>query len=202
MKQYMTIICLTSWFLLTLMSCHADKKRGNDKQSMRSEVETGSEGLRSGEVTYTADGGWIKQQPSSPMRKDQFSLPGVSGAEAAELAVFFFPGGGGTVDANLKRWYDQFKQPDGSTTGNRAELEKLKVNTLSVTTVYVTGTYLKSRSLMMMGGPVDELSDYALLAAIAETAEGSWFFKATGPQQTIDHWRARFGAFVQSFRVK
>ena len=136
------------------------------------------------------------------MRKDQFSLPGVSGAEAAELAVFFFPGGGGTVDANLKRWYDQFKQPDGSTTGNRAELEKLKVNMLSVTTVYVTGTYLKSRSLMMMGGPVDELSDYALLAAIAETAEGSWFFKATGPQQTIDHWRARFGTFVQSFRVK
>jgi hypothetical protein len=59
----------------------------------------------------------------------------VNGGEAAELAIFFFPGEGGTVDANLKRWYGQFKQPDGSATEDNAELKTLNVDGLPVTSV-------------------------------------------------------------------
>ena len=60
---------------------------------------------------------------------------------------------------------------------------------------------MKSKSTMMMGGPVEELKDYAMLAAIVETANGPWFFKATGPENTIEHWRQTFNEFVQSFKI-
>ena len=135
MKRYV-ICCLTSLFLLTLMSCQTDKKQeAAENQTVRSELEAGANALSSGEITYTTPEGWIKQHPSSPMRRDQFSLPGVNGGEAAELAIFFFPGEGGTVDANLKRWYGQFKQPDGSATEDNAELKTLNVDGLPVTSV-------------------------------------------------------------------
>jgi hypothetical protein len=136
------------------------------------------------------------------MRKDQYVLPGIDGAENAELAVFFFPGTGGGVEENLKRWYGQFKQPDGSAMEDHVEREKITVNGLPVTVVYLTGTYLKSMSPMMAGGPTEEFPGYAMLGAIVETADAPWFLKATGPQQTIDRWRASFDTFVQSFRVE
>jgi len=136
------------------------------------------------------------------MRKDQYALPGVDGAGDGEMVVFFFPGAGGGVEDNLKRWYGQFKQPDGSATEEHVELKQVTANNLPVTLAYVTGTYLQSTSPMMMGGPVEERPDYSMLAAIVETAEAPWFFKATGPKKTIDHWRPSFDAFVKTFRVE
>ena len=198
MKWILIFTCLISLFLFADICCQSDKKRETENQSEDNEVQL----LPSGEITYVAPESWIKRQPSSSMRKDQFSLPGIEGSEEAELAVFFFPGSGGTVEANLKRWYGQFKQPDKSPTEDHVKSKKLNSHGLPVTIVYVTGIYMKSASPMMMGGPVDELPEYALMAAIAETASGPWFFKATGPQKTIDHWRPSFEKFAQSFRVK
>jgi hypothetical protein len=183
--------------IMTLSGCKSN-------QQQESETKTGTASIKqlpAGEIDYTAPEGWVSQQPSS-MRKAEFGLPGVEGEQAAELAVFFFPGTGGTVQANLERWYGQFKQPDGSSTKDHAKTQEIDVNGLPVTVVYVTGTYLKSQSPMMMGGPVEEMPNHAMLAAIVETANGPWFFKATGPQKTIDHWRDSFDEFVRSFRIK
>jgi hypothetical protein len=55
---------------------------------------------------------------------------------------------------------------------------------------------------MMMSGPTDDFPNYALLGAIVPTQEGLWFFKATGPQKTIDAWRPAFEEFVKSFKIK
>ena len=198
MKWNLIFTCFISFLLFAGMGCQSDKKREAGNQAKGPEVKA----LPSGEITYTMPEGWIKLPPISAMRKDQFSFPGVEGAEEAELAVFFFPGSGGTVEANLNRWYGQFKRPDGSPVEGHIESKKLNVHGIPVTIVYVTGTYLKSASPMMMSGPVDELPEYALMAAIAETSNGPWFFKATGPQKTIDHWRPSFEKFVRSFDVK
>lgn len=154
-----------------------------------------------GEITYTVPEGWITETPSSSMRKAQFKLPGQGESGNAEMAVFNFPGTGGSVDGNLDRWYGQFKQPDGSATMGHAEKEKIEVNDLSVTTVYVTGTYLQSTSLMMTG-PVEEKTDFALLAAIIDLPSGPWFFKAVGPKETIDYWRKSFESFVKTFKYE
>ena len=65
-------------------------------------------------LTFDPPAAWIAVPASSPMRVAQFVLPKAAGdAEDAELAVFYFGGAGGTVEANLERWTGQMLQPDG-----------------------------------------------------------------------------------------
>jgi len=177
--------------LVIQIGCKSDQSESGQSQS-----ETGQKN----KITYTIPDGWVSETPKSRMRRAQFRLPGPKTEEYAELAVFVFPGSGGSVNDNLNRWYRQFKQPDGADSEERAEIKKFRVNNLDVTVVYVTGTYLQSPSTMMMGGPVKEIPSTAMLAAIVETRTDPWFFKAVGPQDTIDHWRPVFNEFVQSFK--
>jgi len=153
-----------------------------------------------GEISYSVPADWKSEKPKSQMRKAQYKIPGVEGAEDAEMAVFVFPGTGGSVNANIDRWISQIKQPDGSDSKEKTKIINTDVNNLPVTVMYVTGTYLKSSSQMMMGGPKEEMPEYAMLAAIVETSEDPWFFKMTGPQKTVDHWRPEFDKLVNSFR--
>ena len=181
--------------LVLVLGCKSEKPQAEEEN-------TGSTVNNNKELTYTAPDGWVSEAPKSRMRLAQYRLPGQEGAGDAELAVFVFPGTGGSVNANLERWYGQFKQPDGADSGEKADVQKKKVNGLDVTIVYVTGTYLQSASPMMMGGPVNEVPESAMLAAIVETGKDPWFFKAVGPQKTIDYWRPSFDTFVQSFKWK
>ena len=153
-----------------------------------------------GEISYSVPADWKSEKSKSSMRKAQYRIPGADGAEDAEMAVFVFPGTGGSVQANINRWIGQMKQPDGSDSKEKTKLINITVNNMPVTKMYVTGTFLKSSSQMMMGGAKEELQDYAMLAAIVETSKDPWFFKMTGPQKTIDHWQPEFDKFVNSFK--
>jgi hypothetical protein len=176
--------------LAIITGCKTEKKveSGNSKT-------TGSPRL----LHYSAPDGWVAENPSSRMRRAQFRWPGVEGAADAECAVYVFPGTGGTVQDNLSRWYGQFKQPQGVSTNEIADVEKKIVNDLPVTIVYVTGTYLKSMA-QMSSGPAEEVPNSAMLAAIIETPDDPWFFKAVGPIQTVNHWRSSFNKFVSTIK--
>ncbi|MEJ2634156.1 MAG: hypothetical protein P8184_02560 [Calditrichia bacterium] len=204
MKTRILMMFTLGLIALLAFSCSSKKQEnetaGNNETAGKIEAHSGS--LPSGQLMFTAQKGWIEEKPSSSMRKAQYSLPGVNGQENATMAVFFFPGTGGSVEQNLQRWYGQFKEPDGSPVTDHVERKQVNVNNLPVTEVYVTGTFLQSQSTMMMGGPVEEKTGYAMWAAIAETAEGPWFFKATGPQETIDHWRKSLNDFAKTFHVQ
>ena len=66
-------------------------------------------------LRFEAPSTWISETPSSSMRLAQYRLPGLEGdPEDAELAVFYFGGQGGSVQANVDRWIGQFSNPDGS----------------------------------------------------------------------------------------
>ncbi len=185
------ISCLLFFVFLVHMGCKSD-------QSESEKVQTKS--ANENKLKYSVPDGWITEKPKSRMRIAQFRMPGQNDAGDAELAVFVFPGTGGSINDNLVRWYGQFKQPDGADSEEKAEIKKVSVNDLNVTIVYITGTYLQSASPMMMGGPVKEVPSYAMLAAIVETATDPWFFKAVGPQTTLEKWRPTFDEFVQSFK--
>jgi hypothetical protein len=165
-----------------------------EKESEKSKT-TGS----ANELLFTAPDSWIKEMPDSRMRRAQYKWPGVEGTADAECAVYVFPGTGGSVQDNLNRWYGQFKQPGDKSTEEIAEVKKRTVNNLPVTVVYLTGTYLKSMA-QMTSGTDEEVPNSAMLAAIIETPHDPWFFKAVGPVQTIDHWRASFDEFVSSIK--
>ena len=70
--------------------------------------------------------GWVSKPPASAMRVAEFTLPrATKDGEDAELAIFFFGGQGGSVQANIDRWIGQMTQPDG-----RASKELAKTTTM------------------------------------------------------------------------
>lgn len=137
---------------------------------------------QAGGLTWTAPADW-KAQGERPMRAATYSIPAAKGdAEPAELAVFFFgANSGGGVEANIKRWIDQFQKADGASAAKDAKEKKEKIAGLPATTVDVKGTYLGGS----MTGPSAPKTDYRLLGAIVEGPGGNVFFKLTGPEKTV-----------------
>ena len=143
--------------------------------------------------------GWVKEEVKSSMRVAQWKLPRAEGDEKdAELAVFWFQGGGGGVEANMERWLGQIKQPDGKASKEVAKRETKEIAGFKVHLVDVTGTY--SATDMRPGGGKVELSGARLLGAIVEGPGGPHFFKLLGPQKTVERWEKSFQAFLEAMR--
>lgn len=154
--------------------------------------------VQSGELHFHAPDGWVEERPSSQMRRAQYRLPGQGGEEDAEVAIFVFPGTGGSVQANIDRWIGQFTQPDGSSSAEKAQIDNSAINGLPVTFVSVTGTYNAGGMAPMSGGSSEPQEGYKMLAAIIETSSDPWFLKLTGPEATVDYWENSFTEFVES----
>ena len=141
---------------------------------------------------------WISETPSSSMRLAQYRLPRQEGdPEDAELAVFYFGGQGGSVQANVDRWIGQFSNPDGSPVTNPKVSERA-ANGVPLTLVDVRGTYHQGQGPMMAQTTAKE--NYRMLAAVAEGPAGPNFFKLTGPRSTVDHFEESFGSFLETLR--
>jgi hypothetical protein len=127
---------------------------------------------------------WEKGAPSGTMRVAQWVLPGPGGD--GELVVYRFAGGAGGVEANIERWKGQFQPPEGKTIDDMTKVEKLDANGLKLTHVDIAGRFVAA---VMPGAEAkhDE-SDHRMLASIIEGSGDPFFFKATGPQKTMDLW--------------
>lgn len=189
MHYKMVLILLV---IILIWSCDSGD---NSSQTASAESQVSLHGAEM--FHYEVPENWIEEKPQSPMRKAQFRWPGAEGEEDAEMALFHFPGTGGSIEQNLDRWFGQFSQPDGSDSESRVQKMNMTVDGMKVTVVYLSGTYLKSTT-PMMSGPVEEKPDYAMLAAILESPDGPWFFKSVGPEKTIDFWRDEFNKFIQT----
>jgi hypothetical protein len=128
------------------------------------------------------------------MRIAQARIPGNAGS--GELAVFHFGAGqGGGVDANIDRWVQQMEVPPNES----PKRDSFRVGDFAVSWVEVGGT-LKAGSMGM--GPQTAQSNYRLLGAVVEGPQGPWFFKATGPDETLRTERAAFLAMLRTVRAK
>ena len=152
-----------------------------------------------GRLTFTAPPAWKPRPPASTMRVAEFVIPRTEGdAEDAELIVYYFGTGAGTVDANIERWIGQMQQPDGSSTKAKAKRSTQTVNGLTVTMVDVSGTYVAE----MQPGAAEHFNKpgFRLRAAVVETAHGPYYIKMTGPAKTMGAADAAFAAFLGSLR--
>src|SRR6187399_1256959 len=95
-------------------------------------------------LTFDAPAGWVSKPPASPTRIVEYTLPKTgTDTEDAALAVYFFGGQGGTVQANLDRWLGQMAQPDGKASKDAAKTTELVSKSgLKITLLEVTGTYI------------------------------------------------------------
>ena len=148
-----------------------------------------------GSLALVVPAGWIKEIPSSSIRIGQFRLSGEEiGAGDAELAIFSGIGGG--TESNLRRWYNQFRQPDGSSSSEKANNETFSIGDKQITLADLSGTYVGS-AMSMSDKPVNR-PGYRLLSAIVETFDDHYYFKLIGPQATVDKWDQSFKEFIMS----
>lgn len=178
------------FILCTLNSCTVSRNQVIGKS------EYNNSKLPSGEIAYQVPNGWQEEEPSRPMRTAQFNLIG-DNLQEMDVYMVFLPGAAGGVQANLARWHGQFKNVEEDS------VEQFNLGNLPITTMYAAGIFLKPLAPMMMApnAPKKELANYAIFAAIAETKEGSWFFKAVGPKEAVDSQKANFDRFVNSFTI-
>ncbi len=141
-------------------------------------------------LEFTAPEGWEKQKPASTMRKAEFKAPGKEGEEAAEVSFFFFgEGQGGSVEANVDRWYGQFEEPKDRI---EAKSETVERDGKKVTLVRARGTFLSGPPV----GPKTPKPGYALLGAILEGEGGPVFVKMTGPAGVVEKAEKAFREMV------
>jgi hypothetical protein len=153
-----------------------------------------------GGVTWTAPAEWAVQ-PGRPMRAATYSIPAAKGdSEPAELAVFYFgEGKGGGVDANVKRWVNQFKKTDGSSLEKEVKPKQEQIAGLPVTWVDVKGTYMGGGPMM---GPASPKPGFRLIGAIVESPAGALFFKLTGPERTVTAVEKPFHKMLEGMKKK
>ena len=140
--------------------------------------------IAGGSLLLEAPAGWKRVQPKSGIVETEFSIPSAGEMPPWRMTVM---GAGGSVQANVDRWYGQFAQPDGSPTKDKATTKTIKIAGSTVTMVDVAGTYKDMPGGPFAGGKTIERPDYRMLAAIIETPDaGSHFLKFYGPAATVE----------------
>lgn len=136
---------------------------------------------------------WEQKMPKSSILAYEFWSPAADGDEVGGRLTI--SSAGGSVHANLERWYGQFTQPDGQQSSKVAKVEEQTVAGQAVHLVDLSGTYHDRPNPMAPG--VDR-PGYRLLGAIIETEEANFFLKFYGPERTIAAERTAFLQMIES----
>ena len=144
---------------------------------------------------WTAPAGW-KAGPAQMMRAATYAVAAAAGDKmGAECALYYFGAGqGGSVQANIDRWKEQFTGPGGKPAV--ATVAKRTLHAITMTTIDVSGDYSG------MGGPMavgKTVPGYRLLGAIVEGPGGNIFVKFTGPLKTMAASKAKYDLLLASF---
>lgn len=161
-------------------------------------ADTPTQTIEAKGLTFKAPTTWKRTPPASQMRLAQLQIdPAEGDKEPAELQVFAFPGGAGSVQANVDRWQGQFQDKEG----NRPKVvsEKRKGKNADVTFVEVAGRYVAA----VRPGSSEKLDkpDYRLLGAIVVTPDVAYFLKMVGPEKTMTAAKPAFDELIRSISV-
>ena len=153
-----------------------------------------------GALKLEAPASWNKVKPRSFVVEYEIAVPKSDG-DAADGRLTIM-GAGGSVDANIQRWYGQYVQPDGGKTEDVAKVTNSDIAGSKVTWVDIKGTLLDKPGGPMAGGKTVERENYRTLAAIIQTDEhGQYFVKLYGPAKTITDNEAAFKGFIESLSI-
>lgn len=153
----------------------------------------------SGALAWSVPEGWTEQPPSSNMRLAQYVVDGPGGP--GECVVYYFgPNQGGDSMANAQRWAGQFSQPDGRSSVELMTMTEVEGSRVPVRVVEVTGTY--EGGMTMSQQPFEPKVGYMLLGGIADGPDAPWFFKFTGPEETVRSQKESFLGMMTSIQLE
>jgi hypothetical protein len=150
-------------------------------------------------LTFDAPKTWKSSAPSSQMRRAQLKVEPLEGDDyPAELVVFAFPGGAGTVEANIERWRKLFKDNDGNPP--KIESKRVKGKNVEVTRVETSGHYHPAQ---FPGRPPEpDRPDARLLGAIVMGDGASYYIRMVGPNKTMTKIRPVFDELLSTIKVE
>lgn len=151
-----------------------------------------------GGLSFQAPSAWKQNAPESQMRRAQLKIEPAKGDEdGADLIVFAFPGGAGTVDANVERWQSTFKDKDGNPP--KVDVKTVKGKNVDVTRVEMAGHYYPTTFPGQKKQPDRE--NHRLLAAIVLTEKSAFFLRLVGPDKTVTTVRPDFDKLIATIKV-
>jgi hypothetical protein len=156
--------------------------------------------VNAGGLTFEAPPAW-KSSPTPPagMRRAQLKVQPVDGDDyPAEMVVFAFPGGAGTVEANIERWRKQFKDKNGNSP--EPVTKKVKGKNVEVTRVETAGHYYPAQ---FPGRPAEpDRPDARLLGAIVIGDGTSFFIRMVGPKKTMNKISSDFDELLSTLKLE
>ncbi len=159
--------------------------------------------LADGKITMQAPKEWESKTPTfRSITQYEFSAP-ADAEEEEPTARITVSRSGGSIDANIERWYGQFTQPDGKATKDVAKSEEFEIGGNKVYLVDLSGNFKES----MGGGPFAPgrtvmREDYRMLGAIVDTkASGLIFIKMVGPKKVCDKLAEGFKKMLKEMKA-
>ncbi len=152
------------------------------------EVELGS-------MKSTTPAKWKKDPTEKPLRMATFVVPKSEGdKDDAEVAIFMFPGGSGTVKQNLERQLAKFVSE-----GRKDSVDKIKVGEIEATYQDVSGTFIKKKGpFVKEGTPIE---GYRQLYVVFELKDGKQYYLwLLGPAKTVGDNKKAFEEWLKNFK--
>jgi hypothetical protein len=179
----LALLCLTG------LACAAEADKADKPEAKGETIELG-------DLKAKVPADWKKEEPKDRMRTYQFKLPKAEGDdEAPELVVFYFPGGGGGAEANVKRQLGAFVPPDGKKIEDVAKTDKFKVGDAQVTYLDITASY-KGLPFAPLPKPKE---NYRELYAVVEGKE-TFFVRVLGPAKSVEAAKKGFDEWLKALK--
>jgi hypothetical protein len=149
-------------------------------------------------LKFQAPESWKSSPPTTQMRRAELKVEPQKGDDyPAELVVFAFPGGAGSVEANLKRWQGLFKDKEGNLP--KMESKTVEGKNTKVTRAETSGDYHPAQ----FGARREpDRPDARLLGAIVVTDDVSYFIRMIGPDKTMKKLRSDFDDLLGTITVE
>lgn len=136
-------------------------------------------------LKYNVPAGW-SEIPASGMRAAAFQMG--EGTKRAELTVIPLGGGAGGLVPNVERWRGQIGLGSTGADEIRKNLRPLEV------------AGQQAQLVELVGPESAGSSRQAILGAVLERGEQTWFFKLMGPADVVAQQKTAFEEFMKSVR--
>jgi hypothetical protein len=149
-----------------------------------------------------APASWKREQAGNKFRAYQFEVPPAPGdKEPAEVVIFHFGGGGGSVKDNIQRWKGLFAPPAGKNADDIAQVSNFDVSGLPVSYLDIAGTYKVKNPPFAPNAKVELKENYRMIGAIVDTPqEGLYFIRFVGPAKTVTEQKPAFDQWLKALK--
>ena len=150
-------------------------------------------------ITFDVPKSWKSSTPTSSARRAELKVEPIEGDDyPAELIVFAFQGGAGSVDANLTRWQKLFKDEDGNPP--KIESKKVQAKNVEVTRAETSGHYYPTA---FPGRPKEPDRPGARLLGVIVTGEKySYYIRMVGPDKTMKKLTTEFDNMLKTIKLE